>query len=125
MRPFVRTHFPFVVCLLLAAVPALAQERGVIAGKVADKKTGHALPFATVSLVDQKVGGLTDSEGQYRLAGVAAGTYQIRVQFLGYQPAAKPVTVAAGRTVKVDFELADIVVREEKAIEVTAERRLV
>ena len=43
----------------------LAQDRGAISGKVTDKKTGHALPFATVTVVGRRSGGLTDSEGQF------------------------------------------------------------
>jgi len=34
--------------LFALAVPALADDKGTITGKVTDKKTGHALPFATV-----------------------------------------------------------------------------
>jgi outer membrane cobalamin receptor len=112
--------------VLVLAWPAHAQERGGIAGKVSDKRTGHALPFATVSLVGAQKGGLTDSEGRYLITGLAAGTYEVRVQFLGYKPESRPgVTVTGNRTTTADFQLEDVVVRQEKVVEVTAERRLV
>ena len=110
---------------LILAMPASAEDRGAISGKVFDKKTGHALPFANVAVPAAKAGGLTDSEGQYRIA-VPAGTYEVKVQFLGYRPETRTgVVVTAGKSVVLNFDLVDIVVREEKAIEVSAERRLV
>src|SRR5690349_427206 len=112
--------------LALGALPAHAQEKGSITGRVTDKKTGHALPFASVTVVEAKRGVLTDSEGQFVLSGLLPGTYEVRAQFLGYKPEARTgVVVAAGKALTLDFRLEDIVVREEKAIEVTAERRLV
>src|SRR5262245_9125345 len=121
----IRLLLPIVVCGFFMASPVAAQERGSISGKVSDKKTGHALPFANVTVADAKVGGLTDSEGQYRVA-VPPGTHEVRVQFLGYQPLSQTgVVVTAGKTTTLNFQLSDIIVREEKAIEVSAERRLV
>ena len=104
----------------------LAQEKGTLSGRVTDKKTGHAIPFANVTITEVKRGVLTDSEGQYVFSGLPPGAYEVKIQFLGYKPDARTgVQVEAGKTVKVDFQLQDIVVREEKAIEVSAERRLV
>ena len=112
--------------LLLFAVPASGQDRGGIAGKVTDKKTGHALPFATVTIVGAQKGGLTDSEGKFLVTGLPPGSYEVKVQFLGYAPTSQTgVTVAAGKPTAVNFALQEIVVHEEKQVEVTAERRLV
>jgi len=115
-----------VLGLALAVLPAAAQEKGAVSGKVSDRKTGHALPFANVSIPGAQRGGLTDSEGQYLVTGVPAGTYEVKVQFLGYGPDSRTgVVVEAGKTAVVNFQLGEVVVREEKAVEVTAERRLV
>lgn len=120
-----RLTLTFLLLAILAA-SAGAQERGSISGKVTDKKTGHAIPFANVTVPAAHVGGLTDSEGQYRLGNVPAGTYDVKVQFLGYRPEEKAaVVVTAGKNNAVDFQLTDIIVHEEKAVEVSAERRLV
>src|SRR2546427_11797434 len=88
--------------VLLLATPALAQEKGGISGRVTDKKTGHALPFASVAVVEAKRGVLTDSEGQFVLTGILPGTYEIRVQFLGYRAGSRTgVVVEAGKTVPI------------------------
>src|SRR5437660_1199115 len=105
--------------LLVAAVPALAQDKSTITGKVTDRKTGHALPFATVGLVGIPKGGLTDSEGKFTIPGVPYGTYEVKVQFLGYKAESRPgVVVGPGKPPVVEFKLEDIVVREEKTVEV-------
>ena len=79
MKTFLRILVP---CLLLlaAAVPALAEDRGTITGKVVDKRTGHALPFANVAVIGAQKGGLTDSEGRFTISGIPVGKYDVRVQ---------------------------------------------
>ncbi|HKQ58522.1 MAG TPA: TonB-dependent receptor [Candidatus Eisenbacteria bacterium] len=111
---------------LLVACPAWSQDKGGITGKVFDKRTSHAIPFATVTLIGAQKGGLTDSEGKFLITGVAPGTYELRVQFLGYAPAVQAgVVVAAGKSQTINVAMEEIVVQQVKAIEVTAERRLV
>lgn len=112
--------------LLGLASDVFAADVGTITGRVTDRRTGHAIPFASVGLVGQKRGGLTDSEGHYTISGIPPGTYEVKVQYLGYKPGgAAAVVVTAGKATTLNVALEDIVVREEKAVEVTAERRLV
>ena len=112
--------------MLLAASPVRAEDKGTITGKVTDKRTGHALPFANVALVGLPKGGLTDSEGRFTIPGVPVGTYEVRVQFLGYKTETRPgVVVTVGKSSVADFKLEEVIVRQEKVVEVTAERRLV
>ena len=121
------THFLLPVLLVLSiALPAAAQERGTISGKVSDHKSGHALAFASVTVAEAKRGVLTDSEGQFVVSGLPAGTYEVRVQFLGYRAESRAgVVVTAGKATTVNFALDEVVVTQVKEIEVTAERRLV
>jgi hypothetical protein len=111
---------------VLTATSAFAADVGTVTGRVVDRKTGHAIPFASVTVPEAKRGGLTDSEGQYTIGGIPVGTYEVKVQYLGYRPGSQAgVVVGTGRAAVVNFQLEDVVVREEKAVEVTAERRLV
>ncbi|HYM80167.1 MAG TPA: TonB-dependent receptor [Candidatus Limnocylindria bacterium] len=117
---------PLALLLCFLAAPALAQDRGGLSGRVSDKRTGHALPFASVTVMGAQKGGLTDSEGQFLITGLPPGTYDVRVQFLGYRLETRPgVVITSGKTAQANFTLEDIVVRQEKTVEVTAERRLV
>ena len=120
--PFLAALFLCVLCVL----PVAAQDHGSIAGKVSDRKSGHALAFASVSVVEAKRGVLTDSEGQFLISGIPAGTYEVKVQFLGYRAESRTgVVVSGGKTVPVNFALDEIVVTQVKTVEVTAEKRLV
>ena len=126
MPPFARFLIPVLLFVSITSSFAQAQEKGSISGKVSDRKTGHALPFANVTVIGAQRGALTDAEGAFQIGGIPIGTYEIRIQFLGYKPFSQPgVVVTAGRATVVNFQLEDIVVHEEKAVEVTAERRLV
>ena len=125
LRPHATTRL-LILIAALTALPALAQERGGISGKVFDKKSSHAIPFATVTVVGAQKGGLTDAEGKYLVTGIPPGTYEVKVQFLGYAPVSKPgVVVTPGRSQVIDFALEEIVVHQEKTVEVIGERRLV
>ena len=115
-------------CVVLGFLPAmtLAADIGTVAGRVTDKRTGHAIPFASITVPLAKRGGLTDSEGQFTVTGIPPGTYEVRAQYLGYKPGSVAnVVVTVGKITAVSFQLEDVVVHEEKAIEVSAERRLV
>jgi len=126
MRPLARLLLTLSLGFLVAAPDARAEDKGTITGKVTDKRTGHALPFANVALVGVPKGGLTDSEGRFTIAGVPVGTYEVKVQFLGYKTESRPgIEVTAGKPTTADFKLEEIIVRQEKVVEVTAERRLV
>jgi outer membrane receptor protein involved in Fe transport len=115
-----------ILLMLLIALPAWGQDRGGITGKVTDKKTGHAIPFATITVVGAQKGGLTDSEGNFLITGVPLGTFEVKVQFLGYAPVSQPgVVITAGKNPPLNFALSEIVVQQEKTVEVSAERRLV
>src|SRR5687767_3816782 len=74
--------------LALAAAPAWAQ--GPVSGTVADARTGEALPGATI-LLDGAAGPVTDASGTFTLPVVPAGTHEIRISFLGYEPVVRQV----------------------------------
>jgi hypothetical protein len=125
MKPL---RLPVLIAVLLCSIASLVQaaDLGTISGRVMDKRTGHAIPFASVSLPVAKRGGLTDSEGQFTIPNVSPGTYEVRVQYLGYKLAINSaVVVTAGGNTKANFQLEDVIVHEEKQVEVSAERRLV
>lgn len=68
-----------------AAMPAPAGERGSIAGRVFDKESGQPLPYATVDVVALRLGGQTDLDGRYRIAGIPLGVHQVRARHIGHQ----------------------------------------
>src|SRR5207249_1179948 len=84
------------------------------------------IPFANVAVPGAQRGALTSSEGDFVITNVPVGPWEVKVQFLGYKPESQTgVGVTAGKPAVVNFQLQDIVVHEEKVVEVTGERRLV
>lgn len=109
------------VALLLGAGDAAAQAAGKISGRVTDT-AGQPVPGASVLVVETSRGTTTDADGYYTILNVRAGTYTLRVSFLGY--AAQVVegvnvnidqTTTINATLQDETELIDeVVVRAER-----------
>ncbi|MFD1872342.1 TonB-dependent receptor [Hymenobacter bucti] len=84
--------------VLLSAPAALAQRTAALRGTVTDSLSGQPLAGVSVGLVGQPGGTATDALGQFRLSGLAAGTYQARFGALGYRLKTSAVTLLAGET---------------------------
>ncbi|MFN0031937.1 MAG: carboxypeptidase regulatory-like domain-containing protein [Flavobacteriales bacterium] len=82
---------------------------GTLSGKVVNKDTREALPFATVVVFDQGnvVNGTdTEMDGSYTIKPLDPGTYNVRVEFVNYQPVEiANVRVTSGKITELDFEL--------------------
>src|SRR5947209_3731559 len=79
--------------------------QGSIKGRVTAAENGRPLPGAHVLLVGSTSVATTGEDGSFTLKGVAAGTWQLQALSVGYQSQKKPVTVARGDSIKVDFAL--------------------
>src|SRR5262245_33848829 len=111
-------------CTMLAAsslraqVPGTAAETGTLTGTVHDQKTGEELIGANVLLMGTALGASADVEGKDTIRGVAPGSYDLRVSYVGYAAKiVKGVVVPAGKTVTLDVLLGAEVEQEEKAKE--------
>ncbi|MEQ1729569.1 MAG: TonB-dependent receptor, partial [Vicinamibacterales bacterium] len=119
-RWFVATYM-VVLALLLTPTQGAAQQPAVMSGVVSDQ-TGASVAGATVEVVSGAVGRrlvATDNEGRFRVDGLPAGDYTVRVTARGFQVTERQVVVAAG-SVAADFRLA--VQAVEESVLVTAER---
>jgi hypothetical protein len=81
------------VLLLLTAAPAAAQTASV-AGRAVAAEDSSAIPLSLVRLVPAAGGAgrttLTDAAGSFRFDTVAAGSYRLRVERIGYTAAPTP-----------------------------------
>ena len=82
---------------------------GVIRGTVTT--AGAPLPNANVILEGTRAGSRTRTDGSYAIAGVAPGSYTIRVSLIGYDPSTRLVQVAGGDTVIADFQLHQLAIQ--------------
>ena len=102
---------------MMWSLPAIAQDTGTLVGYVSDADEESPLPGATVQLVETGEGQATNEDGRFAFGQVEAGSYNLRVSFVGYQSQTVSVDVIAGQEtiVYVDMEpsrtdLPDVVV---------------
>ena len=90
--------------LMLMNISVFAQDpRGQIVGSVIDD-TGEALYGATVFIEELKTGEVTDSKGKFIIRNLPFSTYTLTVQFIGYQPLKRKITVSKERQ-KIEIRL--------------------
>ena len=90
------------IALLTLLMPsgAFAQQAYQIRGRIIHSTTRDAVPGAQVSLRGTAFGGLTDENGAFELrANVAAGTYQLDINSLGYRTVAREIQLGSAGVV--------------------------
>jgi hypothetical protein len=92
------------VFLATLATLAHAQQDGIVKGRVLDADN-LSLPGAAVYIESVNKGTVTDNFGYFTITGVAEGTYELSVSYIGFNPDKKEVTVEPGKTTVVDFSL--------------------
>ncbi|HLT48225.1 MAG TPA: TonB-dependent receptor [Rubricoccaceae bacterium] len=125
-RPLLCAWAAALLVVLAAAVPAAAQSRGKIAGRVTDAATGEALPGVNVVIVGTTLGTATDLDGEYFIANLQVGTYDVRATYLGYDAlTVTGVNVNPNATATVNFALEEATLEVGGEVVVEAQRPLV
>src|SRR5881409_4529152 len=98
------------ICVLLMALAASAQtDRGTITGTVSDA-TGAVIPGATIEAKNVATGtvyqaGSTET-GNYTLAQLPAGTYELSVNLPGFRRFVRPgIVVEVARITRIDAQV--------------------
>lgn len=98
---YMLTLYPLLACV------SLAWGQGpctlVLSGTVVDEHDKDGLSFAEVLVVELGMGAVADLDGRYRIPGLCAGRYTIRVMHLGCDPVERPL--ALERDMVMDFRL--------------------
>lgn len=119
-----RIYFIFILIIYIFTPLSFvyAQQTEFIKGKVSDKTTGEGLEFASIEIRTLKdsalvTGSVTDNEGEFQLKLKQRGKFLAVVNFLGYTPVSKVISIRDGKEfLKFELEessvsLNDIVVR--------------
>src|SRR4051812_3607531 len=76
------------LAVLLAAVPAAAQDTGIVSGGVVDA-SGQVVPGAAVTLVSEAKGDVrtltSDERGEFVFRAVTPGSYTVKVELTGFR----------------------------------------
>ena len=92
-----------ILSVLLFSIAGLAQD-GTVSGKLTDTASGEPLIGANVVLANTSYGASTGIDGSYSFEA-PAGTYTLQASYIGYTSTSQQVTVTAGQTLTVDFQL--------------------
>jgi hypothetical protein len=92
------TKFRLLAVAMLIITGINAQEKQSITGKLLERKTNQAIPFATVALIrisdSTMINGASSNEnGEFTISPVQTGTYRLRVSTIGYKTETKNVSV--------------------------------
>ena len=113
---------PLLTALLataLAASPALGVD-ATLSGRVTDAD-GMPLPGANLVLtggsLEEPRGASAGADGEYSIAGLEPGRYQLEVTHIGYRTASRPdIELEAGAARRIDVELLEEVIYLEQSI---------
>lgn len=112
-----------ITILSLALSQAAFAASGSIVGRVTGKGETEGLVGVTVQLKGTVRGTTTNTKGEYRIAGIAAGTYTVVFSMVGYQRESRSeVIVEDGKETTVNASLVQAPVQTEQIV-VTASKR--
>jgi TonB-dependent receptor len=110
--------FIFALIFLFASI---GYGQGILKGLVTDSTLGSPLIGANVFLKGTALGASTDLEGNYKIANIPPGKYNIKISYVGYITKEFLFTIAAGEN-KLNIRLAPDVIQGNEVI-VTAQAR--
>src|SRR4029079_16849612 len=85
--------FWLMVLAVMMAAPSAKAQTAAINGRVVDAVSGSPINGAQVLIVGTTRGAAAGNDGRFRIAGVRAGTYQLRVARIGYKAVTQTVTL--------------------------------
>jgi TonB-dependent receptor len=99
-------HYLLVLLALIAIIStANAQPRRSIDGKVKDEANGDFLPGAAIYLDGTNYNTISDLEGNYSIQGVPAGSYILKVSYIGFEEYSENITVSSGQVLTHNIDL--------------------
>jgi len=91
------------ICLTL---PLAVSAQTGLQGTVTDETTDEPLIGATIFILETEQGTTTNNDGEFELTGLQAGTFTVRVTFIGYDEFLQGVTISSGQMQNLDVALA-------------------
>lgn len=78
---------------------------GTLKGRIVEFETSQPLPGASVYITELRRGVSSDNDGYYRLTGIPAGKYTVRISFISYATENISVNVSTDREATYDVRL--------------------
>ncbi len=114
----------FIIQLLLGLMPILVSAQFSLSGKILDGETQNPLSWANIILAGTNKATAADIDGTYRIENINAGSYQMKISFVGYKTFEQLVRIESDQVLEVALEknpwLADeVIVTATRATELS------
>ncbi|MDR6238123.1 TonB-dependent receptor [Aureibacter tunicatorum] len=120
IKSYLQTKKVFLLFMCLFAINAIAQEKGVIKGKVVNKLNNEPIPFANVAILGTSLGSITDEKGLFIIDNLKPDLYNVQASSIGFLPQTRyEIRVTNARATVVNFELGESELKLDE-VEVTA-----
>lgn len=92
------------------------QPTGSISGRIVSKMNEKPLVGVTVRIVGTNLGGISRSDGAYKIDNIPVGIYPLQFSYIGYETFVNANTaIVSGKTTNLDISLVESVIRLEGA----------
>ncbi|MEK9136014.1 MAG: TonB-dependent receptor, partial [Bacteroidota bacterium] len=108
--------------MITASFESLDAQTADVYGVVTDSLTRQRIPFANVVVIGTNRGAATNNLGFYFIPRLPPGTYEIAASSIGYVKQTKTISITAGKSFELNFELTPVPVQEKEVV-VTAPRK--
>jgi len=115
----------FIISIIVFAVffhCALAQDSGIIKGRIVDRESGEPLIGANAIVVNTSLGASADFDGRFVLYHIPAGKQAIRISYIGYSSTDVKIDIKPDETIEKEFRLS-VQAIEGEAVTVTAQAK--
>ena len=103
--------------IALGAAASAAAAQGVVSGSIIEASSGRPLQQVRVQIVgSEQLQTITDGSGRFLIRNIPAGQQTLRATQIGYRPEARPITITANDTAKVDFRLVQSAVELQQVV---------
>lgn len=102
--------------MAFGATQAGAQQTAAINGRVVDATTKAPIARAQIQIVGTTRGVTTAEDGRFRITGLSAGTYQVRVLRIGYSSVTQSITAGPADAAATDFALSAVAVKLDEVV---------
>lgn len=84
----------------------IAQQTGILSGKITDEDTKDVLIGATIQLVGTYIGASCDIDGNYAIKEIKPGDYSVKISFIGYSDKIfNGIKIEANKTTNLNTQL--------------------
>ena len=116
-------HFSILLLLMFLSVAAFSQKHERTDANIIGHVVccGEHIPFANVYIKNTTIGTTTDATGHFQLINMPVGTHTVCVRTMGYKIAEETITLSAGETEEIKFELVEDALGLEEVV-ITGDR---